>query len=163
MLEQESFWNAESFAVTTDKTKPAMKWTVDELTKRGKKVYVIDMSDKPEKGSLRSIDELPPGVDRAVIGVTKTNPADAMESLEKKGIKKFWIHWKTETPEIKKKYSGTQIQCIAGRVIEDFTFLSDFTISDFPLYRGDRAGLVPWTLIVSIYLYRILQAANHVS
>ncbi len=115
MLEQESFWNAESFVVTTDKTKPAMKWTVDELTKRGKKVYVIDMSDKPEKGSLRSIDELQPGVDCAVIGVTKTNPADAMESLEKKGIKKFWIHWKTETPEIKKKYSETQIQCITGR------------------------------------------------
>ncbi len=115
MKEQESFWNAGCLVVITDRTKPAMKWTIDELTKRGKKVHVIDMSDKPEKGSLQNISELPPGVDCAVIGVTKTNPADAMEGLEKKGIKKFWIHWRTETPEVKKKYGGTEIQCITGR------------------------------------------------
>ncbi len=115
MTEQESFWNAESLAVITDRTKPAMKWTIDELTKRGKNVYVIDMSDKPEKGSLQSISQLPSGVDCAVIGVTKTNPADAVEGLEKKGIKKFWIHWRTETPEIREKFSGSQTQCITGR------------------------------------------------
>lgn len=115
MLEQESFWNAEYLAMITDRTKPAMKWTVDELTKRGKKVYVVDMSAKPDKGTLHDISELPPGVDCAVIGVTKTNPADAMESLEKKDIKKFWIHWMTETPEVKKRCSGSQMQCITGK------------------------------------------------
>lgn len=115
MLEQESFWNAESLAVITDGTKPAMKWTVDELTKRGKKVYVVDMSGKPDKGTLKDISELPPGVDCAVVGVTKTNPADALESLEKKGIKKLWIHWRTETPEVEKRCSVSQMQCITGR------------------------------------------------
>jgi predicted CoA-binding protein len=115
MLEQESFWNAGSFAVITDRTKPAMKWAVDELTKRGRKVYVVDMSGKPDKGTLQDISELPPGVDCAVVGVTKINPADAMESLEKKGIKKFWIHWRTETPEVKIRCSGSQMQCITGK------------------------------------------------
>ncbi len=115
MLEQESFWNDESLAVITDRTKPAIKWTVDELTKRGKKVYVVDMSGDQDKGTLQDITELPPGVDCAVIGVTKTNPANALEGLEKKGIKKFWIHWRTETPEVKNRCSGSQMQCITGK------------------------------------------------
>jgi predicted CoA-binding protein len=92
-----------------------MKWTIEELTKRGKMVYVVDMSAKPDKGTLQKISELPSGVDSAVIGVTKTNPADAIEGLEKKGIKKFWIHWMTETLEVKKLYEESHIQCITGR------------------------------------------------
>jgi len=90
MSEQESFWNAGSLAVITDKS-------------------------KPDKGTLQNVSELPSGVDCAVIGVTKRDPADAMEILENKGIKKFWIHWRTETPEVKKRCSGSQIQCITGR------------------------------------------------
>jgi hypothetical protein len=43
MSEQESFCNQECFAVITDKTKPAMKLTIDELASRGKRVYVVDM------------------------------------------------------------------------------------------------------------------------
>jgi len=115
MLEQESFWNAGSLAVITDRTKPAMKWTVDELAKRGKKVYVVDVSGERDEGILQDISELPQGVDCAVVGVTKTNPADAVESLEKKGVKKFWIHWNTETPEVKNRCSGSQNQCITGK------------------------------------------------
>jgi predicted CoA-binding protein len=115
MSEQESFWNAGSFVVVTDKTKPAMKWTIDELTKRGKKVYVVDRSGKPDKGALQDVSELPPGVDCAVIGVTRMNPADAMEGLENKGINKFWIHWMTQTPEVEKRIEESQIQCITGR------------------------------------------------
>jgi predicted CoA-binding protein len=115
MLEHESFWNAESLAVITDRTKPAMKWTIDELSMRGKKVYVVDISDDHDKGTLHEISDLPSDVDCAVIGVTKTNPADAIESLEKKGIKKFWIHWRTETPEVRKKCDISQVQCICGK------------------------------------------------
>jgi len=115
MLEQESFWNAGSLAVITDRTKPAMKWTIDELTKREKRVYVVDMADKLEKGTLGNISGIPPGVDRAVIGVTKTNPAEVMDGLRKKGIDKFWIHWNTDTPEVKNISSSAGIQCITGR------------------------------------------------
>ncbi|MCJ7444456.1 MAG: CoA-binding protein [Methanotrichaceae archaeon] len=115
MSERESFWESECFAVVTDKTKPAMKWTIDELASRGKKVYVVDISGKPDQGTIQSISELPSNVDCAVIGLTKTNPANIMEDLEKKGIKRFWIHWRTETPEVKKKCIQSQIQCIIGR------------------------------------------------
>jgi hypothetical protein len=123
MLEQESFWDAESFVVVTDKTKPAMKLTIDELTSRGKKVYVVDISDKPDNETLQNVSELTPGIDRAVIGITKANPGDMIEGLKKKGVKKFWIHWRTETPEAKRKCSDLQIQCITGRC--PMMYLSD--------------------------------------
>jgi hypothetical protein len=115
MLEQESFWDNESFVIVTDRTKPAMKLTIDELTSRGKRVYVIDLSDRPEKGTLQSISELPSDVENAVVGLTKTNPADAIEELSKKGIRKYWMHWRTETPEAKKLCAELQALCITGR------------------------------------------------
>ncbi len=115
MLEQESFWDAECLAVITDKTKPAMKLTIDELASRGKAVYVVDMSDKPDTGAFQNISELPSGVDCVVIGLTKINPAEIIEDIKKKCIKKCWIHWRTETPEVKRKCAESQIQCITGR------------------------------------------------
>jgi predicted CoA-binding protein len=115
MQEQESFWDAQSFAVVTDKTKPAMKLTIDELAARGKKVCVVDLSDKPDSETMKSLSELPTGIDCAVIGLTKTNPAGAIEELSKKGIKKFWMHWRTETPEAKELCRRFQMQCITGR------------------------------------------------
>ena len=36
MTEQESFWENESFVVVTDRSKPAMKWTIEELEKKRK-------------------------------------------------------------------------------------------------------------------------------
>lgn len=80
--EEESFWDAGSFAVITDRTKPAMKWTVNELTGRGKKVHVIGISDEPDTGAPKNISELPTGIESAVIGVTKVNPADIVADLE---------------------------------------------------------------------------------
>jgi predicted CoA-binding protein len=115
MSEQESFWDAERFVVITDKTKPAMKLTIDELSSRGKKVYVVDMSDTPDKGVIQSISELPLDAERAIIGVTRTNPADIINDLEEKGIEKFWIHWRTETPELKKKCMEPKMTCITGK------------------------------------------------
>jgi predicted CoA-binding protein len=50
-----------------------------------------------------------------VIGVTKTDPADAVMGLGKKGVRKIWLHWRTETPEAKKICSESQIQCITGK------------------------------------------------
>jgi len=66
--EQESFWDADSYVVITDRTKPAMKWTIQELKRSGKNVYTIDLSEKPEEGALRNVSELPDGIQRAVIG-----------------------------------------------------------------------------------------------
>ena len=114
LREQESFWDAECLAVITDGTKPAMKWTIDESVSRGKKVYIVDISE-PDKGTFKDISELPSDVEHAVIGVTRKNPAHIMEDMEKKGIKQFWIHWKTETPDVEKICLESRVKCITGR------------------------------------------------
>lgn len=93
----EKFWDAKTYAFVTDHTKPAMKWAISELKNRGKNVYVIDLSDKPEPGYLRKVSELPAGLDRAVLGITKTDPGNLIPALKEKGITKIWLHWNTET------------------------------------------------------------------
>jgi predicted CoA-binding protein len=113
--EQESFWDANNFAVITDKTKPAMEMTIQELAKMGKNVYTVDMSNKPEKGTLHNVSDLPEDIERAIIGVTTRSPADVMDALEKKGINSHWIHWRTETPDVKERCRKPHLQCITGR------------------------------------------------
>jgi hypothetical protein len=49
----------------------------------------VDLTGAPDKGALHSVSELSLDVECAVIGLTKTNPADAIDDLEEKGIKKF--------------------------------------------------------------------------
>jgi predicted CoA-binding protein len=115
MLEQESFWENNSFAIVTDKTKPAMKLTIDELARRGKRVYVVDLSDSPDKEMIQSISDLPQDIDCAIIGLKKENTENAIVELNKKGIKKCWIHWRTETDQAKQKCAELQMPCIAGK------------------------------------------------
>jgi predicted CoA-binding protein len=115
MLEQDSFWENNSFAIITDKTKPAMKLTIDELSGRGKRVYVVDLSDSPENETMRLISDLPSYVDCAIVGLKKENTEKAIVELNKKGIKKCWIHWRTETDQAKQKCRALQMQCIFGK------------------------------------------------
>jgi predicted CoA-binding protein len=115
MLEQEAFWNGNCFVVITDKTKPAMKLTIEELIRRGKKVYVVDMSEEPDKSAFRKVSEIPTDAEHAVIGLTKINPSETIQGLKEKGIKKCWIHWRTETPEVKEICVKSQMPFIAGR------------------------------------------------
>lgn len=113
--EHEEFWEMDAFAVVTDGTKPAMKWTVKELVKQGKQVHTVDMSDKPLAGSLSDVSELPDGIQGAVIGVTRTRPEDVMEALENKGINRIWVHWMTDTPGVKERCANSQVECLMGR------------------------------------------------
>ncbi|MDF1557847.1 MAG: hypothetical protein P1P80_06685 [ANME-2 cluster archaeon] len=113
--EHESFWDSNNFAVITDRTKPAMKWTINELTKRGKTVHIVDLSNKPAEGTLQDVSALPDGIQGAVIGVTSLQPADVVEALAGKGINNIWVHWMTETPEVKEKCDQYQLQCLTGR------------------------------------------------
>ena len=115
VTEQEAFWDSSSFAVVTDKSKPAMEFTINELKNRGKDVHVIDLSSDPDPDALKGVSEIPEGVETAVIGVTKTEPADIMKSLEERGIKRFWIHWRTDTEETKDMCNVSEIQCITGK------------------------------------------------
>lgn len=111
----ENFWNANTFAVITDNTKPAMKWAASELKKRGKRVYVVDLSDKPASASLKSVSELPGDLDRAIIGITKSEPGDLIPTLKEKGAKKVWIHWKTETEKALNACRDDNLEYLAGR------------------------------------------------
>jgi hypothetical protein len=113
--EHESFWDLNNFAVITDRTKPAMKWTINELAKRGKTVNTVDLSNQPAEDALTDVSELPDSIQAAVIGVTEKQPADVVETLAGKGINNIWIHWMTETPEVKEKCSQYQLQCLTGR------------------------------------------------
>ena len=87
-LDRENFWDAQTFAVITDHTKPAMEWTISELKNRGKEVYIADLSEKPYPDSLKYIAELPSGLDRVIIGITKTEPGDIIPLLAEKSVKK---------------------------------------------------------------------------
>ncbi len=92
-----------------------MKLTIDELTRRGKRVYVVDLSDSPEKETMRLISDLPSYIDCAIIGLKKENTENTIVELNKKGIKKCWIHWRTETDQSKQKCRELQMQCIFGK------------------------------------------------
>lgn len=110
--ERESFWDAKAYAIITDHTKPAIKWTILELKNRGKNVYVIDLSDNPEPGSLRKVSELPAGLDRVVLGVTKTDPGDLIPALKEKGITRIWLHWRTESEKAVETCKAEGLECM---------------------------------------------------
>ena len=113
--EQKAFWDFSSFAIVTDKSKPAIELTINELKNRGKSVHVIDLSSDPDPETFKDVSEIPDGVETAVIGVTKTEPADIMKSLEDRGIKRFWIHWRTDTQRTKEMCNSSEIQCVTGK------------------------------------------------
>ena len=113
--EQESFWNANSYAVVTDKSKPAMKWTINALNKKGKRVSVVDMSDDPEEGTFKSVSELPEGIENMVIGLTKSEPANVLSELENSNIKRYWVHQATNTPKVEEWCGATNKDCSTGK------------------------------------------------
>ena len=110
----EKFWDAQTFAIITDRTKPAMKWTVSELKKRGKKIYLVDLSEKPYPDSLIDVAALPSDIDRVVIGTTKTDPGDIIPLLKKKGVKKIWLHWNTDTEKAVDTCQKLGLKCMTG-------------------------------------------------
>jgi predicted CoA-binding protein len=111
----EKFWDAQTFAIITDRTKPAMKWTASELKTRGKKVYLVDLSEKPDPDSLTDVTALPSGIDRVVIGITKTEPGDIIPLLKKKGVSKIWLHWNTDTEKAVGACQKLGLKCMNGR------------------------------------------------
>ena len=92
-----------------------MKWAVNEIKKRGKNVYLVDLSDKSDPDALNDISEIPEDIHSAVIGVTKTEPADVIRSFEDKGVNKMWIHWNTDTPKVKEMLDDPAVEYITGK------------------------------------------------
>lgn len=110
----EKFWDAKTFAIITDRTKPAMKWAATELKNRGKNVYLVDLSGKSDPDSLKDVSSLPSGIDRAVIGITKTEPGDLIPLLMEKGANKIWLHWTTETDKAIETCQKLKLECMTG-------------------------------------------------
>jgi len=115
VTKQEEFWEKDNFAVITDGTKPALKWTIDELRKRGKKIHVVDLSDKPAPDTLSDIAHVPKDTRNVIIGVTKTEPARIIEQLASRGITHFWVHWKTDTCDVEHLTGDPKLEIITGR------------------------------------------------
>ncbi|UGV40267.1 hypothetical protein J7W08_09285 [Methanococcoides orientis] len=112
-LNYSEFWDADEYVVVDDKTKPAIKWAANELKKRGKTVYYVDLSNRPEFDTIKSVGEVPDGIENAVIGLTTMEPADAMNQLFEKGVVNTWIHWRTDTPAVRELCA--EHQCFTGR------------------------------------------------
>jgi hypothetical protein len=115
VLKQEEFWERDNFLVVTDGTKPAIKWTINELRKRGKALTVLDYSDKPFEGSIQDISSVPDSLRNVVIGITKKEPARIIENLAERGISDFWVHWKTDTCDVNHLEYKPGLNIITGR------------------------------------------------
>ena len=113
-MDRENFWDAQTFAVITDRTKPAMEWTVSELKNRDKEVYIADLSEKPDPDSLKDIAELPSGLDRVIIGITKTEPGDIIPLLAEKNVKNIWLHFNTDTEKVVDTCQKLGLKCMTG-------------------------------------------------
>ncbi|WP_244603562.1 hypothetical protein [Methanococcoides sp. AM1] len=112
-MDYSEFWNADEYVVVDDKTKPAIKWAANEMKKRGKTVHYVDLSDRPGLDAIKSVGEVPDGVENAVIGLTTMEPADAMKELFEKGVVNTWIHWRTDTPAVRELCA--EHTCFTGR------------------------------------------------
>lgn len=111
----ESFWEAGSYLIFTDRTKPAMKWTVEELEKRGKKVFTVDVSSKRGEELEATINNIPSGFEAAVVGVTTMEPAQIVSSALTHGIAKIWLHWRTETEDAIRRCEEAGVEFHFGR------------------------------------------------
>lgn len=112
-MDYSEFWNADEYVVVNDKTKPAIRWAADELKKHGKTVHYVDLSNRPDLDAIKSVGEVPDGIENAVIGLTTMEPADVMKELFEKGVVNTWIHWRTDTPAVRELCSDHC--CFTGR------------------------------------------------
>ncbi|WP_407356064.1 hypothetical protein [Methanolobus sp. WCC5] len=114
-MKQEEFWERDNFLIVTDGSKPAIKWTIDELRKRGKTVHVLDYSEKPAEGSIQEIVSVPAGVRNVVMGITKKEPAVVIRELAERGISDYWVHWKTDTCDVRHLEYEPGLKIMTGR------------------------------------------------
>ncbi|MDF1533219.1 MAG: hypothetical protein P1P69_01785 [Methanosarcinaceae archaeon] len=92
-----------------------MKWAANEIRKRGKNVYLVNLSNKSDPDALNDISEIPGDIHAEIIGITKTEPADVVRSLKDKGVNKMWIHCNTETPKVKEMLDDPEVEYITGK------------------------------------------------
>jgi len=99
----EQFFLSSSFAVIgNSKRKPFPMLTYGGLRSMGKTVYAVDLGGAVAvngDAAFRSLSAIPKGVDAAVIEVPRNQTLDAVKQVADAGIKRVWLHQRTETPE----------------------------------------------------------------
>jgi len=111
----ESFWEGKNYLVVTDRSKPAIKLTIDELKKRGMPVQVMDIKGMSTDKINTGLEALSLPVEKVVIGITAVEPADIIRYLLNKGSKNIWVHWRTDTEQVRALVSDTGSNITIGR------------------------------------------------
>lgn len=99
----ENFWNHDTYVLVghTGSARKFPQQTYDGLKKNGKTVYAIDPGAEDINGDPTYADfaSLPGQADCAVLELPREKTKEWVEKAADAGIKKIWIHQKTETPE----------------------------------------------------------------
>jgi predicted CoA-binding protein len=102
--QKETFFEHQTFAVigNTD-LKAFPKLTLRGLRRMGKKVHPVDLGGRSAGSSekmLSKVDDLPEGVEAAVVEVPRRATMDVVEQLNQRGIKNLWLHMQSDSPEV---------------------------------------------------------------
>lgn len=111
---EESFWEGKDYLIVTDRSKPAIKLTIDELKKRGMSLQVMDIKGMDKDRINSSLASLSLPVEKVVIGITAVEPADIISYLMGKGCRDIWVHWRTDTEKVR-QMSGAGKYILIGR------------------------------------------------
>lgn len=115
MTNSESFWEGKSYLIVTDRSKPAIKLTIDELKKRGMSVQALDIKDMDAAQIQAALEVLSLPVEKVVIGIKAVEPADIIKYLIGRGCKDIWVHWRTDTEKVREMASGAAGHILIGR------------------------------------------------
>lgn len=111
----ESFWEGKNYLVVTDRSKPAIKLTIDELKNRSMSVQVMDIKGMDAEKINANLEALSLPVEKVVIGITAVEPADIIRYLMNKGCKDIWVHWRTDTEQVRALASDPGNNIMIGR------------------------------------------------
>lgn len=111
----ENFWKGKNYLVVTDRSKPAIKLTIDELKKRGLSVQVMDVKGMDTDKINANLEALSLPVEKVVIGITAVEPADIIRYLLNKGCKNIWVHWRTDTEQVRALVSDKGSNIMIGK------------------------------------------------
>ena len=115
MNDEESFWEGKSYLIVTDRSKPAIKLTIEELKKKGMSVQVLDIKGMDRDQTNAALKALSLPVEKVVIGITAMEPADIIKYLIDRNCKDIWVHWRTDTEKVRAIASGTSGNILIGR------------------------------------------------